>query len=205
MSKKPIRTSAKVVGSAFNPISWVTLCMKYKPTGNTGLTKNILDGIDVQKMFSKKSYKELFDALKSVKSSHSFEKAMQIKGIDEKDLKTCHARDQFIMKMLLFIPLFPLYQIFNLIHKAGEMTNFGVIQTLTACILPMLLIVFLYLFFAWDALKIRNRMLFSPTQFFVICKNDLSNLSPIEEYELKVKDKKKTKKLVKKKKEKNKQ
>jgi hypothetical protein len=199
MSKEALKKGVKsvlFVGGSFNPANYVVPFFRYRPTGNAGFTKNILNGIDPRKMFTKKARKELYDALVSVESKHTFEKKMQVEGHDEEDLKKGHGRYQLFMIVLITIlPMPIIYQFFNLLHEIGDVSKFAIFQTIFYLTVPLLFMTYFYLYYAWLTLRIRNKILFSPMQFYEACRNDLSNLSPLEEYTTKIKDKEKTKKL----------
>ncbi|WP_133155031.1 hypothetical protein [Billgrantia endophytica] len=175
----------KFIGHSFNPVNWVTPFFRYNPTGISGITKNILNGINVKKIFSKKGNKDLYEALMSAKSKSTFKRSMEKEGLTEADLKVGHSRYQKMMLAMIIIPLWPIYHLFNLMNTLFNQ-GFSLLPFLSSILIPLagfMFCIFLYFYFAWLALRIRNNMLFSPREFFIICKQDITNLSPFEEYE----------------------
>lgn len=203
MENKGLKTTwrgAKFVGRSFNPVNWVTPFFRYNPTGKTGFTKEALNGISLKRIFNKKANKELYETLMSVKSKTTFEKSMQVEGLTEEDLKKGHSRYQIYMMALIVIPIWPIYHLFNLMNDifAGGFSYLPFISSFFTILAPLLFCLFFYLYYAWLALRVRNRRLITPKQFFTLCKNDITNLSPVEDYETKLVDKEKTVKIMKK-------
>lgn len=169
-------------GTGFNPVL-------YKPEKHS-VTKEIAGGMEYKKMFTTKGFRELIDTLYEANAKHSFKRSMEKEGLTEEDLKRGHKNYQigmFLMMLALLVPLYNLFS-FNLNLSTLEMLFKGLI-----IVLMTLFATVFYLKFAWQAFEIRNKTLFGPIEFLKLCMIDKSNLSPIEEYTDKVRDKPKIK------------
>jgi hypothetical protein len=183
--KKIFSKAGNVVtfGTGFNPIM-------YKPEKHS-VTREVANGIEYKKMFSTNNFKELINTLFEAESKHSFKRSMEKDGLTEEDLKKGHTRYQLGMILMMFMMFVPLYNIFSFslgLPLLEKIFKVFIIVVFT------LFISYWYLYFAWSALKIRNRTLFKYGEFINLCKIDISNLSPIEEYTTKVVDKPKIRK-----------
>lgn len=173
------------IGGILNPIYLVDTYWSYRPTEKNGFTKNMIGDIPLQKTFSKKSYSELLQTLKSAESKHSFKRSMQKEGIVEKDLEKGHTLYNVIMMISLLLMLYPIYRLFDLYHlaTAGQINIFSIISTSFVIFVSIYFVVFNYIYFAWRAFRVRNKSLITFLPFLQLCIKDKDHLFPLEDFD----------------------